>query len=151
MLRALKFPLVPETLVFSGEKSTVQATILALDQSVELQCHSSQISRIRLSYDESHVFTVSDDGILVVYKVQDRVIDRLKGKEKDTVVFSDEILVKKSELMETFKVMRTLKKKVEELKKDNAAILSKKDYQYSEKMAEVCEKYNQELGGLRTV
>jgi hypothetical protein len=149
-LRALKFPLVPETLVFSGEKSTVQATIIALDQSVELQCHSSQISRIRLSYDESHLFTVSDDGILVVYKVQDRIIERLK-KEKDQVGFSDEILVKKSELMETFKVMRTLKKKVEELKKDNDAILRKKDYQYSEKMAEVCEKYNLELGGLRTV
>jgi hypothetical protein len=146
----VKFPLVPDTLVFSGEKATVQASILALDQSLELQCHSAQISRIRLSYDESHVFTVSDDGILVVYKVQDRVIERLK-KEKDQVGFSDEILVKKSELMETFKVMRMLKKKVEELKKDNDAILRKKDSQYSEKMAEVCEKYNQELGGLREV
>ncbi|KAJ3210969.1 Cilia- and flagella-associated protein 57 [Clydaea vesicula] len=111
VIRALKYPFVPESTASNAVVPT-GAVINALEQSLEIQCHSSNITRLRLSYDESHMFSVSEDGCLWIYKVLEKQAE--KKAEKD-LKFSDEILVTRSDLKQTFKVMSELKKTVEKI------------------------------------
>ncbi|KAJ3397356.1 Cilia- and flagella-associated protein 57 [Lobulomyces angularis] len=147
VIRALKYPFVPESTASNAVVPT-GAVINALEQSLEIQCHSSNITRLRLSYDESHMFSVSEDGCLWIYKVLEKQAE--KKAEKD-LKFSDEILVTRSDLKQTFKVMSELKKTVEELKKENENILIQKDQQFIEKLSEVSEKFNNEIDSLQQI
>ncbi|KAJ3116017.1 Cilia- and flagella-associated protein 57 [Nowakowskiella sp. JEL0407] len=54
--------------------------------------HSSPVTKMRISYDDSYLFTVSEDGSLISFKISDRE-DR--GIKRDrTLIFSDEVKTK---------------------------------------------------------
>jgi len=70
---------------------------LKMDKINEVQAHSRQIERMRLSFDNQQLFTSGKDGCLIVHDVKDRD-PKGKTRERDCLPFSDEILTEKSEI-----------------------------------------------------
>jgi hypothetical protein len=73
---------------------------LPLDKISEVQAHSKPIERMKLSSDNSYLFTAGQDGALIIHDVKDR--DPRGGVKRDReglgLPFSDEILTEKQEL-----------------------------------------------------
>ena len=42
----------------------------------EVQAHSKEVSRLRLTHDNSNLFSVGDDGLVCIFDVKDRNITR---------------------------------------------------------------------------
>ncbi|KAJ3074808.1 Cilia- and flagella-associated protein 57 [Podochytrium sp. JEL0797] len=129
-IRSMKYPL-------SNEAGEYQ----------EHQCHSSAITKLRVSYDDTHLFSTSDDGCVYVFRIADKEGRGLKRERE--VVFADEILVTKSDLEEKNQMMNELKTRVEELKMENEYQLRLKDMNFNEKVKEVTEKFMQEIEALK--
>ncbi|KAI8607724.1 WD40-repeat-containing domain protein [Chytriomyces sp. MP71] len=129
-IRSMKFPL-------SNEGGEFQ----------EHQCHSGAITKLRVSYDDTHLFSTSEDGCVYVFKIADREGRGLK-KERENV-FADEILVTKSDLEEKNQMMNELKTRVEELKMENEYQLRLKDMNFNERIKEITEKFMQEIEALK--
>lgn len=129
-LRAMKFPLtVP------GEWQ-------------EHQVHSGAITKMRMSYDDQYLFTVSEDACLFIFKAVDK---EGRGMKRDKEVgYAEEILITKSDLEEKNSMMAELKTRVEELKMENEYQLRLKDMNYNEKIKELTEKFIQEMESLKT-
>ncbi|ORY53582.1 WD40 repeat-like protein [Rhizoclosmatium globosum] len=113
----------------------------------EHQCHSGAITKLRVSYDDTHLFSTSDDGCVYVFKIADKEGRGIKRERE--VVFADEILVTKSDLEEKNQMMNELKTRVEELKMENEYQLRLKDMNFNEKIKEVTEKFMQEIEALK--
>jgi hypothetical protein len=45
------------------------------DEIIDLQSHSKAIKKIRVTFDDSYVFTVGEDGLLIIYEIKDKVIN----------------------------------------------------------------------------
>ncbi|KAI9332528.1 WD40-repeat-containing domain protein [Obelidium mucronatum] len=114
---------------------------------LELSCHSSPVTRMRIAFDDSFLFTSGEDGCLWVYKIQER--DARGSKREKDWVYSDEILVTKSDLKDKHHVMLDLRQRVEALKTDNETQLKLKDLNYSEKLRDLTDKYTAEIEGLK--
>ncbi|KAJ3066607.1 Cilia- and flagella-associated protein 57 [Podochytrium sp. JEL0797] len=130
-------------------KSLIETVPGATNDFVDLSCHSSAISRMRISFDDSYLFTCGDDGCLWVYKVQEK--DSHGSKRDKDVTYSDEILVTKSDLKEKHAIMQDLRQRVEALKTDNDTQLKLKDLNYSEKLKDLTDKYMAEIEGLKSL
>lgn len=70
-----------------------------LDKVNEVQAHSRPIERMRLSFDNHQLFTVGQDGCLIIHDVKDRD-PKGKQRERECLPFSDEILTEKTEIDE---------------------------------------------------
>ncbi|KXJ18311.1 cilia- and flagella-associated protein 57 [Exaiptasia diaphana] len=129
-LRAMKFPLtVP------GEWQ-------------EHQVHSGALTKMRMSYDDQYLFTVSEDASLFIFKAVDK---EGRGLKRDKELgYAEEILITKSDLEEKNSMMAELKTRVEELKMENEYQLRLKDMNYNEKIKELTEKFIQEMESLKT-
>lgn len=74
-----------------------QRQMLKLERLSEVQAHSKPIERMRLTYDNNHLFTVGEDGCLIIYDVKDRD-PKSKAKEREILPYADEILTEKQEI-----------------------------------------------------
>ena len=64
----------------------------------EIQAHSLPILRIRINFDDTHIFSAGQDGCLIVYEIKDA---RLQKKEKESgLPYAEEILITKAEIEE---------------------------------------------------
>ena len=70
---------------------------LKLEKLTEVQAHWKPIERMRLTYDNNQLFTVGEDGALIIHDVKDRD-PKSKGKERDILPYADEILTEKQEI-----------------------------------------------------
>lgn len=70
---------------------------LKMDKINEVQAHSSGITRMKLSYDNTHLFTAGKDGCFIIHEVKDRD-PKGKSRERDKIEFSDEILTDKADI-----------------------------------------------------
>lgn len=66
-----------------------------------MQAHAAPVSRMRISFDNNHLFTAGDDGTLIIHDITDRdprggVIKR--DRDIGLPNFSEEILTEKSEM-----------------------------------------------------
>ncbi|KAJ3354153.1 Cilia- and flagella-associated protein 57 [Entophlyctis luteolus] len=129
-IRSMKFPLSND-----------------LDEYQEHLCHSGAVTKLRVSYDDTHLFSASDDGCVYVFRIADKEGRGMK-RERETI-FADEILVTKSDLEEKNQMMAELKTRVEELKMENEYQLRLKDMNFNEKIKEVTEKFLQEIEALK--
>ncbi|XP_078485320.1 cilia- and flagella-associated protein 57 [Ciona intestinalis] len=129
-LRSIKFPLTD-----SGEWA-------------EHQAHASQITKMKITYDDQFLITVSEDACLMIWRVSDK---EGRGVKHDREVpYAEEILITKSDLEEKNQSMSELKTRVEELKMENEYQLRLKDMNYNEKIKELTEKFIQEMESLKT-
>lgn len=71
--------------------------MLKMDKIGEVQAHRTAIERMRLSYDNTHLFTTGKDCCLMIHDVKDRD-PKGKGRDRDGLQFSDEILTEKTEI-----------------------------------------------------
>lgn len=68
-----------------------------IDKINEVQAHSKPIERMRMSFDNHHLFTAGQDGCFIIHDVKDRD-PKGKTRERDCLAFSDEILTEKQEI-----------------------------------------------------
>ncbi|KAI8611737.1 WD40-repeat-containing domain protein [Chytriomyces sp. MP71] len=130
-LRSMKYPL-------TGEAEDFQ----------QHQVHSAGVSRFRVSCDDTMLFSAGEDGTVYLFKVMDRSERGIK-KERAGALFSDEILITKSDLEEKTVVMAELRRSLEELKLEHEYQLRLKDMNFNEKLKELTEKYSQEIEALK--
>jgi len=109
----------------------------------EYQAHSSAVTRIRLTQDEQYLFSVGNDGCLYIWDVKRRLPAK---REKDAGLgFADEILVTRVFLDDKQAGLLELERQVEELTNRIDFQLRHRDSYHKEKMAELQEKYSEEI------
>ncbi|XP_071953863.1 cilia- and flagella-associated protein 57-like isoform X2 [Antedon mediterranea] len=114
----------------------------------ESMAHGTAITKMRISYDDQYLITVSEDSVLMIWKITDK---EGRGLKRDKEIgYAEEILITKSDLEEKNSVMAELKTRVEELKMENEYQLRLKDMNYNEKIKELTEKFIQEMESLKT-
>ncbi|KAI9149781.1 hypothetical protein H9P43_009960 [Blastocladiella emersonii ATCC 22665] len=133
--------------------------------------HAGPVTRLRVSFDDQFLFSASEDGSVIVWKVSDKEqassTSRTAGAlgahlaatamlggsgpngAKREIVYADEILVTKSDLEDKTQTMAELRARVEELKMENEYQLRLKDMNFNEKIKETTEKYQEEIEGLK--
>ncbi|GAB1610641.1 cilia- and flagella-associated protein 57-like, partial [Argonauta hians] len=116
----------------------------------EFKGHASKITRMRISFDDKYLISVSEDSTVMVWNIQS-TDSRGIIREKDTLrcVYSDEILITKSDLEEKNSVMSELRTRVNELAMENEYQLRLKDMNYNEKIKELTDKFIQEMESLK--
>lgn len=75
-------------------------------EDIEYQGHSKGIERIRVSFDDNYLFTVSLDGTLIIWDIKDRDV-RIARRDKDhsSIEQSREILITASEIEELHQII----------------------------------------------
>eukprot|EP00286_Rhodomonas_abbreviata_P019738 CAMPEP_0181309260 /NCGR_PEP_ID=MMETSP1101-20121128/11919_1 /TAXON_ID=46948 /ORGANISM="Rhodomonas abbreviata, Strain Caron Lab Isolate" /LENGTH=1189 /DNA_ID=CAMNT_0023415733 /DNA_START=168 /DNA_END=3733 /DNA_ORIENTATION=- len=133
-------------MLFTGaDNGTVQSWKFPLSGDYqEYQCHSRAVTRMCITYDDTHLFTVSDDGCLLIIDVRDKEI-RAAKRDKEMLPFSEEILVTKSDLEEKTQNTNDLKNKVEELTNHIGYQLRLKDKDTKDKMNAIADKYKEDM------
>merc|ERR1719158_552845 len=117
---------------------------------IEYQCHSGPATRIRITYDDQYLFSCSEDGCLFIFDIRkkDRVVSK---RDKESVLpFADEILVTRTFLDEKQAQLLELERQVDELSNQIDFQLRHRDSYHKEKMAELEDKYGQEIDQERT-
>jgi hypothetical protein len=56
----------------------------------EHQAHASPVTKLRVSFDDQFLFSTSEDGCLIIYKISDKE-GRVNKREKD-IIYADEVL-----------------------------------------------------------
>merc|ERR1719473_2247038 len=116
----------------------------------EFPCHSAPCTRIRITFDDYFLFSCSEDGCLFIFDVRkkDRVVSK---RDKENVLpFADEILVTRTFLDEKQSQLLELERQVDELSNQIDFQLRHRDSYHKEKMAELEDKYGQEIEQERT-
>ena len=82
----------------------------------EIQAHSLPVVRIRITYDDTFIFSAGQDGSLIIYEIRDKDFRSLKReKEGNSLTFAEEILITKSEIEELNHEIENLKTAAREL------------------------------------
>lgn len=42
----------------------------------EYQVHSKKVLRMKLNQEETHLFSIGEDGVLVIYEIKDRMVKK---------------------------------------------------------------------------
>ncbi|KAF1391148.1 hypothetical protein PFLUV_G00038910 [Perca fluviatilis] len=138
--------------VFTGTSSgTIRAIKYPLPIQKEwimYQAHCGPITKMVITFDDQFLFTVSEDGCLLMWKVIDKDGRGLKSSRQ--IIHTEEILVTKSDLEEKTQNMLELKMRLEELQMENEYQLRLKDMSYNEKMKELSDKFTQQIESLKT-
>jgi chromosome segregation ATPase len=132
-LRAFKFPF------------PVEGT--GPDDFAEYNTPGVSLTHLKTAFNERYAFAGSADGSIWIFKLSDKE-GRIARQEKDWS-FSEEVLVPKSELKESYQLLTELKTKVENLKNDSDIQLRQKDNAHSSKLKEISDKYSVEIDSLK--
>merc|ERR1719482_1245314 len=151
-------------LVLANSGKTIFAGVAEADSPGEIRCykfpldgefvpyqaHAAPCSRIRVTYDDSYLFSSGEDGCLYIFDVRkkDRVVS--KRDKEGALPFADEILVTRAFLDDKQAALLDLDRQVEELTNQIDFQLRHRDSYHKEKMAELEDKYGQEIDQERT-
>ncbi len=106
--------------------------------------HQGPITQIRISPDDQFLFSAGEDGLLWIFKNSSS--SQKKSKEW---LFTDEILVTKSDLKESYKIMSELRAKIDDLNALNDSQQRMKDVAYEKKTSDAIHRYNVEIKALK--
>jgi len=115
----------------------------------EYQTHAGPVTRMCVTHDDGTIFTTGEDGTLYIYEVRRKDKGTRRDKE-GALPFADEILVTKAFLEEKQAALLDFERQVEELENQIDFQLRHRDSYHKEKMAELEEKYSQEIEQERT-
>ncbi len=59
----------------------------------EHEAHSGAITKLRISYDDQYLFSVSEDGCVYVFRIADKDEHSIKGAKLSA--YSDEVMLKR--------------------------------------------------------
>mmetsp|Transcript_78194 Transcript_78194/g.211524 ORF Transcript_78194/g.211524 Transcript_78194/m.211524 type:complete len:1255 (-) Transcript_78194:77-3841(-) len=114
----------------------------------EYQAHSAPVTRIRVTCDDQYLFSTGDDGCLCIFDInkKDKNGALMVRRDKDGALgFADEILVTRGFLDDKQAALMDLERQVEELTSRIDFQLRHRDSYHKEKMAELQEKYSEEI------
>ena len=108
-------------MLFVGtSKGALRSYKFPLTKPTEFQehiAHTSAISRMRVTFNDEYAITSSEDGTIVIWKIQDKE-GRIIKRDKESG-YAEEILITKSDLEEKNQMMNELRNRVNELKTEN--------------------------------
>jgi hypothetical protein len=111
--------------------------------------HSGAVTRMRVSPDGGHLFTVAEDGSFAQYLLEGRQKTDLGGLStmggEPGLGYTEEILIAKSDLEEKMSLIHDLQHKVEELQHHNEVQLQLTEMRYREKLRDITTKFKSEL------
>eukprot|EP01065_Artemidia_motanka_P053300 TRINITY_DN985_c0_g1_i1.p1 TRINITY_DN985_c0_g1~~TRINITY_DN985_c0_g1_i1.p1 ORF type:complete len:1217 (+),score=514.48 TRINITY_DN985_c0_g1_i1:99-3749(+) len=133
-------------LLFAGaEDGSVKAAPHPLQnywhQAEVTSAHCAPVTRIALTFDESVLFSVGEDGSLWMFDVKER---EGRGASKREVTFAEEILISKADLEEKNTTIGELKLKVEELRVETDYQGRKRDIKHDEKIKEMQDQFKED-------
>merc|ERR1712039_297334 len=106
--------------------------------------HSAPVSRIRITYDDQYLFSTGDDGCLCIFDIKKKVASK-RDRADGALGFADEILVTRAFLDDKQAALLELERQVEDLTSRIDFQLRHRDSYHKEKMAELQEKYSEEI------
>lgn len=112
---------------------------------IEYQAHAAPVSRIRTTFDDSFLFSCGEDGCLYIFDVRKKDKGVSKKDKEGALPFADEILVTRAFLDDKQSALLDLERQVEELTNQIDFQLRHRDSYHKEKMAELQEKYGEEI------
>ena len=154
-LTQVAIPASGRSLFAATERGTVRAYKYPLDgEFQEYQCHAASITRMRLTFDDSLLFCVSEDACLYVFDVQTGEKEKAgKGaaKSKEALVtYAEEVLVTKMDINEKNGRMQELQMQVTELQLQSEYQLRMKDMNMNEKIKDLTDRFTLELEQAQT-
>ncbi|XP_063431022.1 cilia- and flagella-associated protein 57-like [Mytilus galloprovincialis] len=111
--------------------------------------HGMAITKMKITYDDQFLVTVSEDACVMLWKLRDQEARGVSKRDKD-IGWTEEILITKSDLEDKNNQMAELKQRVQELQTENEYQLRLKDMSYNEKIKELTEKFIEEMEALKT-
>eukprot|EP00730_Choanoeca_flexa_P000903 TRINITY_DN10389_c0_g2_i3.p1 TRINITY_DN10389_c0_g2~~TRINITY_DN10389_c0_g2_i3.p1 ORF type:complete len:1202 (+),score=338.92 TRINITY_DN10389_c0_g2_i3:34-3639(+) len=112
-----------------------------------LVAHDGPVTRMRLSPDNTQLFSAGEDGCLFIYQVIDK--DGSIETTAPAVEWADEVLITRTDLSEKNQLVNELQRRVEELQMASEYQLRLKDMNHNEKVKEITDKFVQEKDELR--
>ncbi|XP_035724749.1 cilia- and flagella-associated protein 57-like [Vespa mandarinia] len=106
---------------------------------IDFHIHSSDITKIALSYNEQYLVSTDKDGSLCIWKLyyaDGKVITVDKG-----LIFTNEVLIGKTDLEEKIQMISDLTIRMRELETEHAYRIKQMEGQHNDKMREVHQGY----------
>lgn len=63
----------------------------------EVQAHSLPVERLRISFDNTVLFSAGQDGLFCIFDIKDKDPKGKKDKDNIQIMYSEEILIQKAE------------------------------------------------------
>eukprot|EP00474_Spongospora_subterranea_P010666 CRZ11124.1 hypothetical protein [Spongospora subterranea] len=132
----------PERMLFTGsENGVIRSFKFPLTgHCQDYQCHSAAVSRLRLSRDDTMLFSAGMDGTMSMFEVREQ-----EGRQVSSLPlmpWSEEVLVTRSDLEERATLTNELKNKVDELTLHNEYQLRLQEMSHNDKLKEIKEVYH---------
>lgn len=67
----------------------------SFERALEVQAHSKPITRLKLNFDNTKLFSVGEDGVIGVYTVVDKEPKKKESPQLPIIQLSEEILIEK--------------------------------------------------------
>lgn len=146
-LTQLALPLGGRVMFASTESGAVRTYKFPLTgEFTEVKTHAGPVARLKVAFDDSHLFSVGEDGALMAYDVRDK--DPAKAtarREQERLPWAEEVLVTRSELEDKKTRMVELEQHVAELTMQTEYQLRLKDLHVGERIKELNDKFASEL------
>lgn len=110
---------------------------------LEYQAHAAPVTRIRITGDDQYLFSTGEDGCLCIFDVKRKT--QAKRDKDGALGIADEILVTRAFLDDKQAAVVDLDRQVEELTSKIEYRLRNRDSTHKEQMAELQEKYGEEI------
>ncbi|KAL2735709.1 cilia- and flagella-associated protein 57 [Vespula squamosa] len=114
---------------------------------VDFHIHSSDISKIALSYNEQYLVSTDKDGSLCIWKLyyaDGKVVTVVKG-----LIYTNEVLIGKTDLEEKIQMIGDLTVRMRELETEHAYRIRQMETQHNDKMREVHHGYRAAIQELK--
>lgn len=141
-----------QILVASDEFGSVYTLPFPLDKGTLINAsqhpmHHGPVRALKFSTDDQTMISIGDDGCLWVYNIHDKTVDKKQCRDRD-LMYSNEILVSKTDLAENTKLLNELKARVEALRIESEMQQEEKSMFYAGKLQETCSRFQSEIDGL---
>ena len=110
---------------------------LGMERCAEIQAHSLPVERLKLSFDNTILFTAGKDGSFFIFELKDPLMK--KDKETPSIQLFEEILTEKSELRELLQAIQHLRSENEQLKQHKQIEQKRVEAEANEKLEKLKE------------
>eukprot|EP01063_Lacrimia_lanifica_P009665 TRINITY_DN16595_c0_g1_i1.p1 TRINITY_DN16595_c0_g1~~TRINITY_DN16595_c0_g1_i1.p1 ORF type:complete len:1239 (+),score=580.13 TRINITY_DN16595_c0_g1_i1:149-3865(+) len=112
-----------------------------IHQAETTTAHGSPVVKVALSFDESVLFSVGEDGALWMFDIKEK---DSRATSKREITYTEEILISKADLEEKNTFIGDLKNKVDELNGEMDYLARKREIKHEEKMKELQDQFRED-------
>jgi hypothetical protein len=116
----------------------------------EYQVHAGPVARLRVSSDDTRLFSVADDGTVALLEIRDKDRKATTAHSIPEVEFAEETLVARSDMEEKQATINEMKNKYDELTLQHEYQTKLRELNHSEKTKELGEKMTHDVDAWRT-